>query len=97
MLLTGDIVANEQVSLILGPFKADRQRACESAVSLMTLPAEIVGFGPDESLFDENGARIWLEFGLTCQGGSAAPLDPFGTAGGAVNRHAHLRWTATCI
>lgn len=78
VLFTGDTIANGSSGLLLGPFNTDRASARESVVKLAQTPADVVGFGHGDPLFDEAGIAAWHELGARCQHGPHGVPDPLG-------------------
>ena len=78
MLLTGDIVANSDGGLLLGPFNTDRGLARVSFAALSQVPATTVGFGHGDPLTGPDGAAAWRQLGERCAAGPDAVPDPLG-------------------
>jgi len=78
VLFTGDLVANSDGGLLLGPFNTDRGLARVSFAALTQVPAETVGFGHGDPLTGPDGAAAWRRLGERCAAGPAAVPDPLG-------------------
>jgi glyoxylase-like metal-dependent hydrolase (beta-lactamase superfamily II) len=78
VLFTGDIVANSDGGLLLGPFNTDRGLARVSFAALAQVPATTVGFGHGDPLTGPGGAAAWRALGERCAAGPDPVPDPLG-------------------
>jgi len=78
VLFTGDLVANSDGGLLLGPFNTDRGLARVSFAALSQVPAATVGFGHGDPLTGPEGAAAWRRLGERCAAGPDAVPDPLG-------------------
>src|SRR3954470_24076622 len=78
VLFTGDLVANSDGGLLLGPFNTDRGLARVSFAALSQVPATTVGFGHGDPLTGPEGAATGRGLGERCAAGPDAVPDPLG-------------------
>jgi glyoxylase-like metal-dependent hydrolase (beta-lactamase superfamily II) len=78
VLFTGDLVANGDTGLLLGPFNTDRGQARVSFAALSQVQAETVCFGHGDPLVGPDGASAWRRLGERCAAARDAVPDPLG-------------------
>ena len=76
VLFTGDLVANSDGGLLLGPFNTDRGLARVSFAALSQVPATTVGFGHGDPLTGPEGAAAWRRAGRALRGGPGRGARP---------------------
>ena len=78
VLFTGDLMANPNGSVILGPFNVERSEARDSFIRLTGLPAQTICFGHGDVLTGASGAQRWSDLREDCREGSQGVPDPLG-------------------